>query len=64
MTWAAGEVSAGSLGLLIIVALFVVTVLLIRNMAGRIKRLPESFDDSPVSPEDGDAASSGPTSGA
>ena len=56
-------VSAGSLGLLIIVALFVVTVLLIRNMAGRLKRLPESFDRS-VTPEDGAADASDPTAGA
>ena len=36
---------AGPLGLLIIVVLVILTVLLIRNMNHRIKRLPESFDN-------------------
>ena len=35
---------AGPMGLLIIVVLGAITVLLIRNMSKRIKRLPESFD--------------------
>jgi hypothetical protein len=34
---------AGPLGLLIIVLLVIATVLLIRNMSGRIKRLPQEF---------------------
>lgn len=46
---------AGPLGLLIIVLLAIGTVLLIRNMNKRIKRLPERFSspdepDSPRSP--------------
>jgi hypothetical protein len=36
--------AAGPMGLFLIVALVVATVLLIRNMNKRIKRLPESFD--------------------
>lgn len=36
---------AGPLGLLIIVVLAILTVLLIRNMNARIKRLPQSFDN-------------------
>jgi hypothetical protein len=35
---------AGPLGLLVIVVLVIATVLLIRNMSGRIKRLPSQFD--------------------
>jgi hypothetical protein len=35
---------AGPLGLLIIVVLAILTVLLIRNMNARIKRLPQNFD--------------------
>ena len=54
--------SAGPLGLLVVVLLFVATVFLIRNMNGRLKRLPPSFDP-PVSPteEGGDDGPSGPT---
>jgi hypothetical protein len=36
---------AGPMGLFIIVMLAVVTVLLIRNMNARIRRLPERFPD-------------------
>ncbi|NUT36852.1 MAG: hypothetical protein HOV79_27675 [Hamadaea sp.] len=39
---------AGPMGLLLIVVLGVATVLLIRNMSKRIKRLPGSFDGSPA----------------
>ena len=44
---------AGPLGLLIIVLLGIGTVLLIRNMNKRIKRLPERFpsQDGPDSPQ-------------
>ncbi|MCU1692498.1 MAG: hypothetical protein JWM64_1589 [Frankiales bacterium] len=48
--------SAGFLALLLVVLLFIVTVLLVRNMSGRLKRLPKEFappaDDSapPVTP--------------
>ena len=45
MILAAGAgASAGPLGLLIVVLMGVATVLLIRNMNGRLKRLPPSFD--------------------
>lgn len=35
--------SAGFVALLIVVLLFLATVLLIRNMSGRLKRLPKEF---------------------
>ena len=57
---AAQEVSAGTLGLLVVVLLCVATVLLIRNMSKRLKRLPESF--SP--PDETDEGASDPTAGA
>ena len=41
---------AGPLGLLIIVLLAVATVLLIRNMNKRLKRLPERFPDQDPDP--------------
>ena len=37
---------AGPLGLLVVLLLGVATVLLIRGMNKRIKRLPDSFDDT------------------
>jgi hypothetical protein len=36
---------AGPMGLLIIVLLAIGTILLIRNMNARLRRLPESFDE-------------------
>ena len=39
---------AGPTGLVIILLLAVGTVLLIRNMNSRLKRLPERFDDAPA----------------
>ena len=36
--------SAGFLALLLLVLLFIATGLLIRNMSGRLKRLPKQFD--------------------
>jgi hypothetical protein len=39
---------AGPLALLIIVLLAIATVLLIRNMNSRLRRLPERFPDQPV----------------
>jgi hypothetical protein len=47
---------AGPMGLFIIVVLVVVTVLLIRNMNARIKRLPDEFPDPSAAekPVDGD----------
>jgi hypothetical protein len=59
-TLAEQEISAGTLGLLIVVLLCVATVLLIRNMSKRIKRLPESF--SP--PDESDEGASGPSADA
>lgn len=56
MILAAGAgASAGPLGLLIVVLMGVVTVLLIRNMNGRLKRLPPSFDkpEEPLEPDAG-----------
>ena len=48
--------SAGTLALLLLVLLFVATGLLIRNMSGRLKRLPKQFDD----PQDPGAPGPGP----
>ncbi|WP_279582897.1 hypothetical protein [Fodinicola feengrottensis] len=48
---------AGPLGLFIILLLLIATVLLIRNMNMRIKRLPTSFDEQSVK-ESKDAESS------
>ncbi len=67
MTLAAGgSGSAGPLGLLIVLLLGVATVLLIRNMNARLKRLPKSFDP-PTPPSDdppADGTASGPTADA
>jgi hypothetical protein len=50
---------AGPLALLIIVLLAVATVLLIRNMNARLRRLPESFPDPAVAPAKPAAAPAG-----
>ena len=42
--------SAGPLGLLLILALVAATVLLIRSMNGRLRKLPPSFEDRPAAP--------------
>jgi len=56
VTLAAGAGSyAGPLGLLVVLLLIVVTVLLIRNMNARLRRLPKSFepfDDGKTDPDD------------
>ena len=39
------DVTAGPIGLLIVGVLGLITFLLVRNMNGRIKRLPPSFPD-------------------
>lgn len=44
--------AAGPLGLLVVILVGVVTVLLIRNMNARLRRLPTSFD--PELDDDGD----------
>lgn len=65
MTLAAGAGgSAGPIGLLIVLLLAVATALLIRNMNGRLKRLPTSFDEPTSPPADGSDDASGPTAGA
>jgi hypothetical protein len=46
---------AGPTGLVIILLLALGTVLLIRNMNARLRRLPERFE-SPARPDAGDAA--------
>ena len=60
MTLADGAgASAGPLGFLIVLLIAVATVLLIRNMNGRLKRLPDRFPG-----QDDDETPSGPTSDA
>jgi hypothetical protein len=54
--------SAGPLGLLIVLLLAISTVLLIRNMNKRLKRLPTSFEE-PSRPDESDDSASGPIAG-
>lgn len=42
---------AGPMGLFLIILLAIVTVLLIRNMNKRLRRLPDSFETSATPPE-------------
>ena len=49
---AQGEISAGPLGFLVVVLIAVATVLLIRNMNARLRRMPRSFDAPPPDPDD------------
>jgi hypothetical protein len=42
----AEDVSAGPLGLLVVVLMILATVLLIRNMNARLRRLPREFPDT------------------
>ena len=55
----ADDVSAGPLGLLVVVLMILATVLLIRNMNARLRRLPREFpepqDDARPTAEDGPA---------
>ena len=53
----AEDVSAGPLGLLVMVLMGVATVLLVRNMNGRLKRLPTTFESSA---DDSGAPTGGP----
>ncbi len=54
MILAAGAgASAGPLGLLVVLLIGVATVLLIRNMNGRLKRLPPSFEEPAEQDETG-----------
>ncbi|WP_432979902.1 hypothetical protein [Dactylosporangium sp. CA-233914] len=54
---------AGPMGLLIIVLLGIVTVLLIRNMTARIRRLPAEFPDPDAQRRDRDAQHRDPEAG-
>ena len=42
------KVSAGPLGFLVLLLVGIATVLLIRNMNARLKRMPRSFDPPPT----------------
>jgi hypothetical protein len=57
---------AGPMGLLLIVALATVTILLIRNMNARLRRLPDRFPQqtAPADPHRADAVALEPTDGA
>jgi hypothetical protein len=44
----ADQVAAGPLGLLVVVLMIIATVLLIRNMNSRLKRLPREFPPPPA----------------
>ena len=48
------EVSAGPIGLLIVLLMLIATALLIRNMNGRLKRLPREFPQAEDSAADSD----------
>jgi len=43
----AEDVSAGPLGLLVVVLMILATVLLVRNMNARLRRLPRQFPEQP-----------------
>ena len=53
----AEDVSAGPLGLLVVVLMIIATVLLVRNMNARLRRLPREFPEQqdeqgrPTSPD-------------
>lgn len=47
-----GDGPAGPMSLLLVVLLGIATVLLIRNMSKRLKRLPESFEASSQGDDD------------
>jgi hypothetical protein len=51
---------AGPMGLLIIVLLAIATVLLIRNMNSRLRRLPERFPKQPGAGEESGGTPTGP----
>ncbi len=48
----ADEVSAGPLGLLVVVLMIIATVFLIRNMNARLRRLPREFPEEPQPPDE------------
>ena len=47
-----GSISAGPLGLLVVLLMVIATVLLIRNMNGRLRRLPREFPEEPQPPDE------------
>jgi hypothetical protein len=57
---AAPSGTAGPLALLLVLLIGVSLVLLIRNMNGRLRRLPPSFDEPEAQPRDDDEAGSPP----
>ncbi len=61
---AAASNVAGPLALLLVLLLGVATVLLIRNMNARLRRLPRSFDEVSPPEAEPDESASGPTAGA
>jgi hypothetical protein len=50
---ASDQVSAGPLGLLVVVLMMGATVLLVRNMNSRLRRLPREFPPPPAKEDDG-----------
>ena len=56
----AEDVSAGPLGLLVVVLMILATVFLIRNMNARLRRLPREFPDQRVDDEGGTPPPGGP----
>jgi hypothetical protein len=56
----ADQVSAGPLGLLVVVLMVLATVFLIRNMNARLKRLPREFPDARAGERDGTTPPDGP----
>lgn len=54
---------ASPVALVVIILLALATILLVRSMTVRIKRLPRSFDADPPAEEGGDAARPGPAGG-
>ena len=47
-----GGIGAGPIGLVILLLMLIATVLLIRNMSTRIRRLPPEFPDPPAREDD------------
>ena len=56
----ADRVTAGPLGLLVVVLMVLATVFLIRNMNARLKRLPREFPDPGAGERDGTRPPEGP----
>jgi hypothetical protein len=58
----ADRVSAGPLGLLVVVLMILATVFLIRNMNARLRRLPREFPDPRADEHDAPAPPDRPAS--